>query len=56
MKAIISAGVGALGMFALAGLVSGAEATPGEMPSAAVAQDTPVVQQTPPVTRHVKFP
>ena len=51
MKAIVSAGVGALGMMALAGLVSGAEAAPGEMPSAAVAQDTPVVQQTPPPPR-----
>ena len=51
MKAIISAGVGALGMIALAGLVSGAEGTSGEMPSAAVAQDTPVVQQTPPPPR-----
>ncbi|MXX54875.1 MAG: N-acetylmuramoyl-L-alanine amidase [Gemmatimonadetes bacterium] len=51
LKAIISAGVGALGMIALAGLVSGAEGTSGEMPSAAVAQDTPVVQQTPPPPR-----
>jgi len=45
LKAILSAGVGALGMIALTGLVSGAEATPGEMPSAALVQDTPVVRQ-----------
>ena len=45
MKAIIWAGVGALGMISLAGLLSRGEAASGHMPSAALAQDTPVVQQ-----------
>ena len=45
LKAIIWAGVGALGMISLAGLMSGGEAASGQMPSAALAQDTPVVQQ-----------
>ena len=53
MKIIVSTGVGALGMIALTGLMSGGEATTGEMPSAALVQDTPVVRQAqePPPSR-----
>ena len=45
LKAIIWAGVGALGMISLAGLLSGGEAASGQMPSVALVQDTPVVQR-----------
>ena len=46
MKVILSAGIGALGMIALTGLVSEGQATTGEAPAAALAQDTPAVSYT----------
>lgn len=45
MKKIVSSGVAALGLVSLAGFVGGAEPATEEMPTDALAQDTPVVQQ-----------